>query len=277
MWTVLEVLREASGYLEKRGVESARLNAELLLAHVLGVGRMGLYLEFDRPLGEAERGPFRELVRERGRRRPLQHLVGSVEFCGREFLCDARALIPRPETEEFVGHILERTGPAAMDALDAGTGSGVIAVSLALARTAWRLAATDSSPGALALARENAARLAAPVSFHEADLFPPDGPPYGLIAANLPYIPADEIPGLEPEVRHDPVEALDGGPDGMAATGRLVARAPGFLARGGLLALETGSGQHELLAPRLEEHAFHDIEPVRDYQGAFRFLFARYG
>jgi release factor glutamine methyltransferase len=277
MWTVLEVLREASAYLDKRGVASARLNAELLLAHVLGVGRMRLYLEFDRPLGEAERGPFRELVRERGGRRPLQHLVGTVEFCGREFLCDGRALIPRPETEEFVGHILDRTGEEAMDALDAGTGSGVIAISLALARTAWRVAATDTSPDALALARENAARLSAPVAFHEADLFPPDGPPPGLLAANLPYIPSGDIPDLAPEVLHDPRAALDGGPDGMAATGRLVAEAPALLAPEALVALEIGLGQHEPLASLLEVHGFHGIEPVRDYQGIFRFLFARYG
>ena len=276
IFTVLDVLRSAAGYLEQRGVESARLNAELLLARILGMNRMALYLEFDRPLSEAERSPLREMVRKRGEGIPLQHLLGDVEFCGRTFLCDARALIPRPETEQLM-ELVEARWMGGGEALDVGTGSGVIAVSLALAHPEVRVSATDLSPDALDLARENATRNGASVAFHCTDLLPAEGGPFSLIVANLPYIPSAEMDSLAREVRHDPPTALDGGADGMEVIRRLIAAAPSRMQSGGLLALEIGSGHDGELRRTLQENNFRDIEALPDYQGHLRFLIARNG
>lgn len=278
MLTVLEVLRSAAGYLEKKGIESARLNAELLLAHVLGTSRMQLYMEFDRPLGEPERAPLRDLIRARGEGVPVQHLLGTVEFFGREFGCDDRALIPRPETEQFVEFLLVRCPEGTEECvLDVGTGSGVIAVSLALERPSWKVAASDQSSLALDLARENATKLSASVAFHGTDLLPLLPETFSVIAANLPYIPTAEIEILSPEVRHDPREALDGGPDGMDLIRKLVSKAVDRLRPNALLALEIGSGQDAALTDWLKQNNYRDIEAVADYQGVLRFLFARYG
>ena len=171
--TTLEVLNAAASYLEKRGVESARLNAEHLLAHVLGMPRrIELYLQFERPLSEVERAPLRDLVKRRGEGVPLQHLLGEVEFCGRLFICDERALIPRPETEFLVELVLKESGAAA-SILDVATGSGVIGLSLALSRPDVAVTLCDISPEALSLAAANALRhgLADKVARKESDLF----------------------------------------------------------------------------------------------------------
>ncbi|MFM8983652.1 MAG: N5-glutamine methyltransferase family protein, partial [Spartobacteria bacterium] len=197
MMTVLEVLNAATSYLQKQGVESPRLNAEHLLAHALGMSkRMDLYLAFDRPLGEKERAPLRELVKRRSEGAPLQHLLGTVEFLGYEFLCDARGLIPRPETEELVELVL-KSAPAAQSFLDVGTGSGVIALTLALKKPDARVVACDLSPQALALAAENRTRhgLDSRVELIESDLLASVQGSFDAIIANLPYIPTAEIPG----------------------------------------------------------------------------------
>lgn len=276
--TVLEVLGAATEYLGRQGVESPRLNAEHLLAHVLGKKkRIDLYLEFERPLGEKERGPLRELVRQRAEGRPLQHLLGTVEFLGYVFGTDARALIPRPETEQLVELVL-----AAGDfgkALDVGTGSGVIALSLALKRPGASVVGCDISGEALALAGENAARyeLGPRVSFVESDLLANITGPVDVIVANLPYIPATEIAALSREVRHDPVLALDGGGDGMELIRRLAGEIPRVLAPGGFVALEIGHDQSAQVGKLLEEHNFRDIFPHRDYQNIKRFITARHG
>lgn len=277
MMTVLQVLRGATDYLEKHGVESARLNAEHLLAHVLGIKRLELYLQFDRPLGEKERAPLRDLVRDRGAGKPLQHLLGTACFFGRDFLCDGRALIPRPETEQLVEEIIARLPAEASKVADVGTGSGVIAITMALEKPSLEVAATDIRPEALALARENAGRLAAKVEFFEADLLPAECGPFDAIAANLPYIPADEIPGLSREVQNDPASALDGGPDGTAIIARLAAIAGRHLVPGGFLALEIGEGQAAALEGVLAGHNFRDIARLNDYQGKERFLIAYHG
>ncbi len=219
MKTVLETIRSGTPWLEKAGIENARLNMEHLLAKVLGCRRLQLYMDFDRPLSEAELGPLRELVRRRREGEPLQHLLGSVEFMGREFRCDARALIPRPETEELVeriaGRVKRQGGATPATVLDMGTGSGVIGLSLAAAWPEARVVLADVSPDALALARENAEALGLAgerVEFLRTDLCAGLGERrFDVVAANLPYIDPEEIPGLAAEVQRDPVLALDGG------------------------------------------------------------------
>ncbi len=277
---LLEVLRGAESYLAARGVTGPRLNAELLLAHTLGLKRMELYLQFDRPLGESERAPLRDLVKRRGSREPLQHILGSAEFHGRVFACDARALIPRPETEQLVEIALEllRERPEAT-VLDVGTGSGVIALTLALELPTSAVTATDLSTDALALAEQNAAKLDASgrVRFIHGDLLPPDAGPFDLIAANLPYIPSAEIDGLAPEVLRDPRSALDGGPDGLDLIRRLIADAPARLAAGGALLLEIGAGQDAAVTALLEASKYRDISVRRDYQEVPRFAVAFHG
>ncbi len=278
--SLLEVLKGASDFLARQEIESPRLNAEHLVAHVLGVKRLEIYLQFDRPLGEKERAPLRDLVRRRGTGIPLQHLLGTVEFCGRVFACDDRALIPRPETEQLVERALSlfSGGPSAPSLLDAATGSGVIAVSLALGLPAATVTATDISPAALSLARENAARLGAGrIAFHECDLLPPGDDRHHLITANLPYIPSGEIPGLSREVRHDPLLALDGGEDGLDLIRRLVPATGERLLPGGRLILEIGAGQDGEVAACLAGHNYRDIRPLPDYQGVLRFIEAVHG
>jgi len=278
--TVLEVLQAATDYLAKHGVESPRLNAEYLLAHVLGKPkRIDLYLDFDRPLGESERAPLRELVRKRGEGVPLQHILGTVEFLGHTFKCDARALIPRPETEQLVELILNLLPHPSPRLLDVGTGSGVIILSIGLARPGALLSAGDLSQEALALARENAASLGleARVDFQLGDLCSPFSGPFDVLAANLPYIPTAEIPTLSREVGHDPVPALDGGSDGLDLFRRLASTCPALLAPGALLALEIGHDQAARVAGMLAAHNFRDISPRGDYQNIERFIIARHG
>lgn len=276
MMSLLEVLKGASEFLGKQGVESPRLNAEHLLAHVLGIKRLELYLQFDRPLGEKDRGPLRELVRRRGNGIPLQHLLGTVEFCGRTFKSDPRALIPRPETEQLVERAL--TYPAPSSVLDVATGSGVIALTLALERPDAAVTVTDISPEALCLAKENAALLGVErIVFHEADLMPPGDGNFDLITANLPYIPAGEIPSLSREVRNDPILALDGGPGGLDLIGRLAPLAIQRLNSGGRLLLEIGIGQSEAVTACLAGHNYRDIVALPDYQGVPRFIEALKG
>ncbi len=277
---LLEVLRGTERYLADRGVENPRLNSEHLLAHVLGLKRMELYLQFDRPLAEAERAPLRDLVKRRGTREPLQHVLGTAEFHGRTFTCDKRALVPRPETEQLVELALEiaKDKPTAT-ILDIGTGSGVIALTIALELPSATLHATDLSPDALDLAAENAARhaLTARILFHQADLLPPDGTRFDLIIANLPYIPAGEIASLSPEVRHDPASALDGGADGLDLIRRLIDTAPGRLDPGGALLLEIGSGQADAVNTLLSARKFRDISVRPDYQNIPRFAVGFHG
>jgi release factor glutamine methyltransferase len=283
MRSVLETIQDGAGYLAKGGVESARLNMEQLLAHVLGCNRMQLYIDFDRPLGEGELAPLRELVRRRREGEPLQHLLGTVQFYGREFRCDSRALVPRPETEELVGRVLDRCadhGGGALRALDMGCGSGVIGLTLAaeLGNRASGVTLVDLSADALALAEENrpVAAAGAPVSFVRSDLFGAlGGGVFDLVVANLPYVPSAELPGLAREVRRDPPLALDGGPAGDEVIVRFVDGLPGRVAGGGLVALEIGSGQGAAVASRLRSRGAAGVSVESDIAGNERFVFAR--
>src|SRR6516162_3926893 len=194
--TVLEVLQSMTGYFQKRNIESPRLNAEHLLAYVLGRKRIDLYLEFERRLPESELIPLRELVKRRGSGEPLQHLLGTVEFCGRTFRCDKRALVPRPETEQLVELLISnfKSEIAHARMADVGTGSGVIALTLAAEFPKAQIVGTDISKDALMLARENAERLglADRVRFLQSNLLENVLPAVDSIVANLPYVSTED-------------------------------------------------------------------------------------
>ena len=279
--TVLEVLQSTTGYFEKRNIGSPRLNAEHLLAHVLGRKRIDLYLEFERPLPESELTPLRELVKRRGSGEPLQHLLGTVEFCGRSFCCDKRALVPRPETEQLVELLVSRFKSEIEypRMIDVGTGSGVIALTLAAEFPKAQIVGTDISEDALMLARENAERLgmADRVRFLRSNLLEHVEPGFGLIVANLPYVSTEDRQNLAREVLHDPEVALFAGPRGDELVRHLIAQARSWLRPGGMLAVEIGIGQSETLAAALAEKNYRDISGEKDYSGVIRFLFARYG
>ena len=278
--TVLDVLQSMTAYFKKRNIDNPRLNAEHLLAHVLGCTRMELYLEFEKNLGETELATLRELVRRRGQGEPLQHLLGTVEFCGYTFLCDKRAMVPRPETEELVELLLQSTvhdPPSSI--LDVGTGSGVIALSLAAKFPEAQIHAVDLSEEALELARENAEQLglSARVDFAKSDLLKNIRGKFDLIVANLPYISSQDRHLLSREVLHDSEVALFGGVHGDELIRELIEQAPAHLRPGGLLALETGIGQAEALSGVLTQKKYKDICSKNDYSGTSRFMFARYG
>ena len=279
--TVLEVLQSTTVYFRKRNIDSPRLNAEHLLAHVMGRKRIDLYLQFERPLPESELTPLRELVRRRGAGEPLQHLLGTVEFCGRIFRCDKRALVPRPETEQLVELLISRfkSEIASSRMVDVGTGSGVIALTLAAEFPAAEIVGVDISEDALMLARENAERLnlADRVRFLQGNLLENVQPGFDLIVANLPYVSTEDRQKLSREVLHDPEAALFAGARGDELVRQLIAQAPSWFRPGGILAIEIGIGQSETLVTALAEKNYRDIFPEKDYSGVIRFLFARYG
>jgi release factor glutamine methyltransferase len=276
--SLLEVLQSTTAYFTKHKVENPRLNAEHLLAHAFGRTRMELYLEFERPLNDAELVPLRDLVKRRGQGEPLQHLLGTVEFCGHTFAIDKRAMVPRPETEELVELLQSRIENRESKIVDVGTGSGVIALSLAAKFPEAEVYAADISEDALALARENAARLGLErVHFQKSDLLESLPERFNLIVANLPYISMQDRHLLAREVLHDPEVALFGGPSGDELVRKLIEKAPSHLEAGGMLALEIGLGQAEGLSDFLRQKNYHDFELKRDYAGITRFLVARYG
>jgi len=277
--TVLQVLQATTAYFKKHSVENPRLNAEHLLAHVLGRKRIELYLEFERVLTESELAPLRDLVKRRGEGEPLQHLLGTVEFCGLTFLCDKRAMVPRSETEELVELIESRIENRKSKIEDVGTGSGVIALSLAMKFPEAEILGIDISDDALALAQENAARLKLVdrVRFLKSNLFENVDGTFDLVVANLPYISTQDHHTLSREVLHDPAVALFASARGDELVRELIAQAPSQLRPGGMLALEIGIGQGDALFSALAEKNYRDIYSKTDYSGVTRFLFARYG
>jgi release factor glutamine methyltransferase len=277
--TVLEVLQAATAHLKKHGVENPRLNAEHLLAQVLGRKRIELYLDFEQKLTETELGPLRELVKRRSEGEPLQHLLGTVEFCGLTFLSDKRAMVPRPETEELVESLKSEIEDPKSKIVDVGTGSGVIALSLAAEFPEARILAVDISDDALALAQENAIRLdlGSRVQFLKSRLLETIEGTFDLIVANLPYISSQDRHTLSREVLRDPEVALFAGARGDELVRELIDQAPTRLRPGGMLALEIGLGQGQALLSVLTEKNYRDICSKNDYNGVTRFLFARYG
>lgn len=283
---VIEIIPRSAEFLAKKGVDSPRLQAELLLAHVLKVPRMRLYLDFERVLEPAEVDQYRELVRRRGQREPLQHIVGTTSFCGLEMAVNRQVLIPRPETEilaelgwKFLSQATAEAGgrPAA---LDFGTGSGCLAIAIAVKCPEKEVWAVDRSPDALAVARGNAERLGVGdrIRFFEGDGFGalPAGTRFDLVISNPPYIPTGEVATLEPEVRdYDPMGALDGGADGLDFYRRLAAEAGDYLRANGKVMAEFGDGQGPAVQELFEKQKWIVEALERDYTGRLRILVAR--
>lgn len=280
--TLLTVLTKAAGYLKSKGVPNPRLDAELLLAHVLGIKRLDLYLQFDRPLAEAELEAYRAVMRRRGAREPLQHIEGTVAFRELSLVCDARALVPRPETELLVDAVKTRA-PALpsgrpLRVLDVGTGTGAIILSVARELPHCEAWACDISPAAIALTRENAARNH--LTLHalvESDLFSafPDDQTWDVIVSNPPYIGEGELAALEPEVRdHDPLKALVGGREGWELPARLLEAALSRLEEGGILLMEIAPPQFSRLQGVGLAAGWKNISGLPDYQQPHRFLLA---
>ena len=278
MTTVLETLDKGTAYLTKKGIEDARRNMQMLVAHQLSCTRMDLYLRFDQPLEESDLVPLRDLLKRRGEGVPLQHLLGVVQFHRRDFKTDARALIPRPETEELVEWLLKHAKlPAAARILDMGCGSGVLGLTLAAEYPDAQVALADVSPEALSLTKENAARLEiSNAGFVESDLFSGLGDAmFDLIVANLPYVPESDRSTLAREVHHDPALALFGGPDGLDVIRRFVPEAARRLLPGGWLALEIGIDQAPQTESLLRAAGLTDLLTLKDLSGIARFPTAR--
>ncbi len=282
--TVLEAIHRSADFLARKGVDSPRLQAELLLAHVLALPRLRLYLDFERWLSDEETARLRELVRRRGNREPLQHLLGSASFCGLEIKVSRHVLIPRPETESLAELAWEWLQSVAADqpaprVLDFGTGSGCLAITLAVKCPTARVTALDISPAALDVARENARRhgVTGRVEFVEGDGFAalrPDAT-FDLIVANPPYVPSAEIETLQPEVRDgDPRMALDGGPDGLVCIRQIAVVAPHHLRSGGRLMLEFGDGQDGAVRALFEGKFWNEPALGNDLAGQPRILVA---
>ena len=274
IWTVSRLLRWASEDLTKRGTDSPRLDAELLLGRTLGLDRVQLIVQHGRPLESVELAAFKQLFLRRRAREPMAYILGKREFYGFEVQVDRRVLVPRPDTEVLVDVALARTSERDMygRALDLCTGSGCVALALGLRRKTWKITGSDLSEDALAVARTNAIRLgvARNVHFVHGDLFQalPAGPCFELIVSNPPYIASAEIAELMPEVRDfEPRLALDGGMDGIRVLRRLVAEAPLHLSPGGVLACELGAGQSDDVVALFEAAGFSDVRRSVDLGG----------
>jgi release factor glutamine methyltransferase len=275
-FTTLGLAELAAGYLRERGIRSARLDSELLLAHVLGVERLALYTGFDLEVQAPERTRYRELVRRRGQERePLAYLVGTREFWSRPFRVTPATLIPRPETERLVETVLALPGSSA---LELGVGSGAISVTLALERPDLRLVATDKSLAALEVAASNARTLQAAerVRLVCGDGFEAIRGCFDLVISNPPYVQSDQLAALEPELRHEPRLALDGGMDGLDLIRQLVREAPSRLHARGCLAFEFGEGQAQAVGELLRDAGARHLEIQKDLAGKERVAVARF-
>lgn len=286
MNSLLDLLKKSAEFLAKKGVGNARLQSELIFAGTLGCRRLDLYLQFERPLTQTQVDALRERVLRRARREPVQYILGDADFRTLTLKCDPRALIPRPETEELVGFVLEKLNarkPAGTPAriLDLGTGTGAIALSIAAERAGTRVVAADKSADALALARENLSALektAAPDSSVEllrSDWFENVAGTFDVIVSNPPYLTQSEWESAQPEVRdREPKTALVAENDGLADLEKILRGARERLADGGFAAFETGIAQHAALEKIARECGFSSTESKTDLSGRERFFFA---
>ncbi len=278
-WTVLQLLKETTRYFEGKGIPNPRLDAEILLAHTLNLDRVGLYLNFDRPLTREELSSYRGVVLRRAKREPIQYIIGYKEFWSLDLKVGPGVLIPRPETELLVEcalrYISEREPPLSM--LDIGTGCGAISIALAKEMPELRVWAVDSSVDAIRYARENierhhvneriklfVGRCLEPVKEKQVS--------FDAIVSNPPYVRSKELSSLQPEIRDfEPIEALDGGEDGLGVIREIVSASPGYLKESGRIFIEIGDGEADRVSQLLEDTGtFKDIKILRDLAGIAR-------
>ena len=256
-------------YLEGRGVADARTDAWILLEHAANISRSFYYMHMHELLDESDAVEYRRLLAGRGKRIPVQYLTGEAWFYGHCFRVNSHVLIPRQDTEVLVEEALKRIVPG-MKVLDLCTGSGCILISILKAASVTGIGA-DISPEALERAAKNAKSLGVRAVWAESDLFRNIGGTFHMIVSNPPYIPAEVIEGLEPEVRdHEPRTALDGGEDGLSFYRRIVREAGDYLEDGGWLCLEIGYDQGEDLRKMMAEAGYEDVEIIRDLAGLDR-------
>ena len=267
---LMDLIKRSADYLVGHGIANGRREAEWIFSEGLGLTRLELYTRFDMPLDEGEVGRLRALVQRRGRREPLAYVLGNQEFCGLKLMVTPAVLVPRPETEELVGHVLADAPEHGVRLVDIGTGSGALALAFAQVRPGWSVTATDVSVDALAVAKANAGRLGLAVTFHQGDLASHLSGPFDLIVANLPYVGEDERADCDPEIAFEPRLALFAGAEGMDCMRRLIADAGRLLAPHGRMWLEHGWRQRQLLA----DACAHDglvAQTIPDLAGKDRF------
>ena len=277
METLLSILKKTTGYFEKFGIENPRLDAELLIAHVLHCKRMQLYLDFEKPMSEAVLDALRPLMKRRANREPLQYILGTESFMDFELKVDRRALIPRPETEELIEHITPREQQlqGAIRILDLGTGTGAIAIALARAYSQATVIAADISSDTLDLARENivALGLSDRIQLIQSDWYTNVKGSFDLIVSNPPYLSEEELKTAAPEVSaHEPVGALVAGPKGMECIEVLIGQSPQYLKPGGAMYLETGAEQSNAIHGIVAALPALTCEILKDLSGKHRFV-----
>lgn len=274
VWTIGRILKWSEQYFQSRGIDTPRLDAEVLLSHVLGEKRIYLYVNFDKPLQKEELAAYREMVKRRAAREPVAYIIGERDFMGLTFAVSPAVLVPQPDTETLVGAAMDRLkGKDGERIADIGTGSGAVALSLLHYMPSITAAAVDISKDALLVAKANATELGveARVTFHEGDLLAPlAGEKFTAIVSNPPYIPHADIEGLEPEVKAEPHAALDGGEDGLDFYRRLIDGAGEFLEDNGFLAVEVGIDEAAEVVKLAEAGGWGRTETIADLSGIDR-------
>lgn len=275
IWTIGAILKWTGQYFQDKGVDNPRLDAEVLLSHILGKDRLYLYVHFDQPLSREELSQFRAMVKKRVMRISVAYIIGYKEFMGHNFLVSPAVLVPRPDTEILVEAVSNRLrNLTAPRILDIGTGSGAILVSLLKDLPSALGTAVDISPDALAVAKENALRhdVNERAEFYLGDVFlPVQGKMFDCIVSNPPYIPDDEIKELAPEVRGEPRLALAGGRDGLDFYRRILSEGVNYLTPGGILAVEVGAGQaREVALLGDDAKGLKNNAIIKDYAGIER-------
>ena len=285
-WTILKILQWTTSYFKSHHIDSPRLTAEILLAHILGIKRIDLYLRFDQPLSQEELGGFKALIKRRLNREPVAFIIGSKEFWGIDFDVTQDVLVPRPETEFLVEAALKQIPDALMSSsqriVDIGTGSGAIIVSLAVNRPGHYFFASDISEKAIKIAVKNAEKNGVKdnISFFVAELFSSlqeNSEKFDLILSNPPYIAGSQIAELEPEVsKFEPLTALDGGVDGLDIIRNILQTAPVYLRQKGILMLEIGYDQRAAVEQMgIKSGHYSNVEFIQDYAGHDRVVVMR--
>lgn len=279
IWTIQSLLNWTINFFKQKGIESARLDAEVLLAHLLKKERIYLYVHFDEPMQEQELAAFREYVKRRAQHVPVAHIIGEKEFMGLKFKVSPATLVPRPDTEILVENAIAELGKdSAAEIADIGTGSGAVILSMLVNMPKSKGCTVDISPEALAVARENADSLEVSdrCEFFEGDLFAPlGGRVFDAVVSNPPYIPQKDIAGLEDDVKkYEPIAALTDGGDGLSFYRRLFSEGGAYVKEGGLMAVEIGIHQSSAVRKIAEENGWHNIKVIKDYAGIDRVVIA---